>query len=85
MAKDPTKMSRPDRWVYHCSNAIEALQALVELQQEYEEWRDNLPENVQDGPTSDKLYEVCDLDIQGALSTVEEAEGMDLPRGFGRD
>jgi hypothetical protein len=31
------------------------------------------------------LVAVCDLDIASALGTAEEAEGLDLPLGFGRD
>ena len=81
-AKTP---SRPDRWAAACSDAITAIEELVELQSEYEDWKDNLPESLQSSPVGEKLEEVCNLDLQSALDTISDAEGADLPRGFGKD
>jgi hypothetical protein len=50
---------------------------LRELQEEYQEWRDNLPETLQSTALADNLDEVCSLDL--------EQLDLDLPRGFGRD
>jgi hypothetical protein len=58
---------------------------LKELQDEYQEWMDNLPENLQNSPVAERLQEVCDLDVDGAQDMIGEAEGIDLPQGFGRD
>lgn len=77
--------SRAQRWAEAAEAAEAALNTLLEVQQEYEEWKDNLPENLQDSPVGEKLEAVCDLDIQGAIDTVQEASGADLPMGFGRD
>jgi len=33
----------------------------------------------------EELEAVCDVDLEGALATVQDAEGADLPLGFGRD
>lgn len=77
--------SRPQRWADAASRATAALEELVELQSEYQEWLDGLPENLQSGALADKLQSVCDLDLESAKQSVEEAEGIDLPRGFGRD
>ncbi len=63
--------SRPARWA-------EAVATLEELQQEYEQWHDGLPENLTGGALAEKLQAVADID----LSSVQEA---DLPLGFGRD
>lgn len=84
-SKKPKKQSRAQRWSEACSDAIDALSRLVDLQSEYQDWLDNLPENLADSPVGEKLQAVCDLDLSGAQSTVEEAEGLDLPQGFGRD
>ena len=65
------KRSRPQRW-------MEAVETLRALQAEYQEWLDNLPENLQDGALADKLQAVCELDL-------DELENVDLPLGFGRD
>jgi len=64
------KPSRVQRWQ-------EAVETLRELQTEYQEWFDNLPESLQDSTLAEKLQGVCDLDI-------DELD-VDLPRGFGRD
>ena len=84
-SKTTTPKSRPERWNAACAKAHEALDELKELQDEYQEWYDGMPENLQQGPTGEKLEEITNLDIEGAISTVEEIEGVELPRGFGRD
>lgn len=99
MAKKGT--SRAARWAEAeaCSKAdtagadlSAALEELIEIQSEYEEWKDNLPENLQTAPVGEKLEAVCNLDLQGALDSLEEvtetiteANNADLPQGFGRD
>lgn len=55
----------------------DAVAELVELQADYQQWLDALPESLADTPTADALRAVCDLD----LSELE----IDPPRGFGRD
>ncbi len=104
MAKN---MSRPERWAAAAKVAREALDKaragqeeleaamsdLKAVQEEYEGWKDNLPESLQSSPTADKLEEVCNMDLDwsngddldDAESKLDEAEGVDLPRGFGRD
>lgn len=73
-----------------------AMEELKSVQDEYSEWKDNLPENLAGSALGEKLEEVCNLDIESASSEidsaidtarscVDDAEGMDLPRGFGRD
>jgi hypothetical protein len=102
--------SRPQRWADAAGRALDAVneiaghlddletavEELKEVQQEYQDWRDNLPENLANSPLGEKLNEVADLDLEDLASSVrdacdeaqgkiEEAEGMDLPRGFGKD
>ena len=88
--------SRPKRWAEAClnaSNAIsnleEAISELQSLQEEYQEWADNLPENLQSSALAEKLQAICDLDFSSGVdeiqSLIEEAESLDLPLGFGRD
>jgi hypothetical protein len=77
--------SRANRWAYAVSNTLTALETLLEIQQEYQEWQGNLPENLKSSALGEKLDAVCDLDIEGVKSTVEEAGEIDLPIGFGRD
>ena len=64
------RRSRPQRW-------RDAVETLRELQEEYQEWLDNLPENLQSTALAEKLDEVCSLDL--------DQLDVDLPRGFGRD
>jgi exonuclease VII small subunit len=106
----PKPKSRPQRWSDAATDAAQALtdmeeakgkfeEAMAELksvQDEYEEWKDNLPENLQQSPLGEKLEEVCGLDLEtaagdidsavsNARDLIEEAEALDLPRGFGKD
>jgi hypothetical protein len=64
------RRSRPQRW-------RDAVAELLELQADYQQWLDGLPESLADTHTADALQAVCDLD----LSNLE----LDPPRGFGRD
>lgn len=102
----PKRESRPQRWARHCDEALAAIEALnvtdVEaalddlrnLKEEYESWKDNLPDNLQSGSLAEKLEAVCDLEfdideLQSAIDAIrekiEEAQAIDLPRGFGKD
>lgn len=81
----PKVLSRPKRWADAASRALAALEELKDLQGEYEQWRDGLPDNLQQSTLAEKLDEVCDLDLDSALDTAGEAENIDLPLGFGRD
>jgi hypothetical protein len=69
---------------------------LASIREEYEQWHADLPENLENSPMAEKLEAVVDLDldyigsaiteaIDEARSRVEDAEGIDLPLGFGRD
>jgi hypothetical protein len=79
------KQSRSQRWADAVAKAKEGLEALKELQDEYQEWYDNMNENLQGGATGEKLQAITELDIDGAISTVDDCESADLPQGFGRD
>lgn len=100
-------MSRPDRWRAAVSDAQAALDAVVaalddvrpalealqDVQQEYADWLDTMPDSLRYGPMGEKLQAIVDLtldiDLDGILdevtNAVDEAEGADLPLGFGRD
>lgn len=100
--------SRRARWERACATgrtALEAIEAakadlegafsdLRDLQQEYQDWNDNLPDSLGNGnsPVSEKLEAVCGLDlpeqvddIDEAAAALDEAEGADLPLGWGKD
>ena len=64
------RRSRPQRW-------RDAVAELLELQADYQQWLDGLPESLADTPTADALRAVCALDLSGLE--------LDPPRGFGRD
>jgi len=68
--KPADRRSRPQRW-------RDAVAELLELQADYQQWLDGLPESLAESMTADALRTVCDLD----LSSLE----VDPPRGFGRD
>lgn len=91
----PKQPSRSARWMeavgearVNLDNLRDCLERLNEIREEYEEWQGNLPENLQSSALGEKLEEVVNLDFD-VLSEVEtaidNAEGIDLPQGFGRD
>ena len=84
-AKKQKPKSRTQRWSEAASAAVSALEELQSIQEEFEEWKDNLPENLQQSALGEKLETVCGIDLTSALDSVQEAESADLPLGFGRD
>lgn len=99
------KTSRPKRWAIAaeglraayaaleiaCERFADSAEALEEVRAEYEEWRDSLPEGLQQSAVGEKLDALCDIDtgvvvdLSEAETLVDEAESADLPLGFGRD
>lgn len=79
------KESRAARWSRLASEALGIAQELKEIQDEFESWKDNLSENLQSSPVGEKLEEICGIDLESAVSALEEAEGADVPLGYGRD
>ena len=65
------RRSRPQQW-------NDAVQTLLTLQDQYQEWRDALPASLAGSVTAELLEQVCDLDLS-------DLEAVELPRGFGRD
>lgn len=53
------------------------LAELLELQTDYQQWLDGLPESLADTPMADALRTVCELDVT--------ALDVDPPCGFGWD
>ncbi len=56
----------------------EAVASLVQLQEHYGEWQENLPESLQASALGEKLQAIAELDL-GELQAVEP------PLGYGRD
>ena len=64
-------MPRPRRWAA-------AVTTLVELQDQYRDWLDNLPASLESSRLSEKLQAIVERDL-------EEWQAVDPPRGYGRD
>jgi hypothetical protein len=62
---------RPRRWAA-------AVTALVDLQDEYRAWLDNLLANLEGSRLAEKLQAIAELDL-------DEMRAIDPPRGYGRD
>ena len=67
------RRSRPQKW-------RDAVQALVDILDDYEQWRDNLPEHLTETATAERIEEVLEL-----RDLVDQLEAAELPKGFGRD
>ena len=65
------RRSRIQRW-------NDTIAAAVELQAEYADWLDALPDNQQDSALADALRAIVELDLS-------ELQAVEPPRGFGRD
>lgn len=88
--------SRPKRWANALANAQTAVEELEgafnelqELKDEYQDWQDNLPENLQQSALGEKLEAISCLEFEHSIDEVkgqiDEAEACELPLGFGRD
>ena len=64
-------LSRPQRWAA-------AVATLIDLQDQYRAWLDNLPASRDGSRLADKLQAIAELDL-------EELQMIDPPRGYGRD
>jgi|SRR5215472_15942226 len=64
-------LPRPQRWAA-------ALAVLIDLQDQYQTWLDNLPASLEGSRLAEKLQAIVELDL-------EELQAIDPPRGYGRD
>ena len=74
IAKRPRAPSRPAR-------LTALLEAVEELQAEYEQWLDNLPPGINESPLAERLQET----IEQLTSVAEILAEVNPPKGFGRD
>ena len=76
--------SRATRYSNAQSSISDGKGVFEELRDELQEWRDNLPENLQSGSKADALDEAIS-NLEQAISSAEEAEGVDVefPGMFG--
>lgn len=65
------RRSRPQRW-------RAAVAELVELQEQYREWLEALPDNLRESALGEALRAVCEINLS-------ELEAAEPPRGYGRD
>jgi hypothetical protein len=65
------RIPRPARWTA-------AVATLIELQDEYRAWLDNLPASLKSSRLAEKLQAIAEIDL-------EELQAIDPPRGYGRD
>ena len=77
--------SKPKRWQRLMDELRSVCEELFEMRDEYEEWRDNLPENLDGSVVAEKLDAVLDLPFDEVEAALNEMESADLPLGFGRD
>jgi hypothetical protein len=71
--KPADRRSKPKQW-------DDAVGTLLDILDDYQDWRDRLPPGVADSPTADRLDEVLAL-----RDLVEQLQGVELPKDFGRD
>ena len=79
------KLTRAQRWSNASNELQEAYNVLSELVEEYRDWREVLPENLDGSAVAEKLDTLLDTFEQIDQGAVEEITEVDLPLGFGRD
>lgn len=80
------QLSRPKRWQQAINLLLNGLSEIQSLKDEYSDWLDNLPENLQSSALYEKLEAIVNgQEIDDLESNISELEGLELPRGFGRD
>jgi len=80
------KETRKTRWDNSINKIREGLQELQDVKEEFEDWQSNLPENLESSPLGEKLEEVVGSSFCDEIeSACDDAENIDLPKGFGRD
>ena len=67
------RRSKPALWV-------DAVQTLLGILDDYQDWRDAMPPGVAESATGQRLDKVLEL-----RDLVEQLEAAELPKGFGRD
>jgi len=78
--------SRPQRWQQSINQILEGLSELQSLREEYSDWKDNIPENLESSALYEKLEAIVDgQEIDDLEQAISEVEGLELPKGFGRD
>ena len=76
----PKKLT-PDEefWQEHASRAKDAIEELLTVQADYESAFDDLTERQQESARGDAIQRILDLDLDTALTILDEALGTDLP------
>lgn len=80
---NPKSKTPAARWKQYCSDAYEALSRLKEVQEEYQDWYDDMSDSQQESGTGEQVQAVTEIDIEELLSNVEDAQNLDLPTRFG--
>ena len=83
--KLPPRESRANAWQRLADEAAANIEQLIEYQGEFESAQSAQPDSLQDGPFAQRCEEICGIDLESALSTLQEAVDAEPPRGFGRD
>ena len=82
------KPSRQKRLINALTKIQNELEELSLIREELEDWRDNMPENMSESATMEKLEEVIS-GFEDELPEIEEAidnlENLEFPKGFGRE
>src|ERR1700751_939213 len=74
----PTSARPPSRMLPRPQRGAAAVTALVDLQDEFRAWLENLPASLDGSRLAEKLQAITELDL-------EELQSIDPPRGYGRD
>jgi hypothetical protein len=85
VGKPAPRESRANAWQRLADEAAANIEQLIEYQGEFESAKSAQPDSLRDGPFAQKCEEICGIDLESALSALQEAADAEVPLGFGRD
>lgn len=74
-----TRTSLPKHWATASADAIEAIEQLVDLQSQYREWLDELPEESRTSELAARLLRIVDLNLDHLVTELAEILSINLP------
>lgn len=68
-----------EQWDQAVAKATDAIQDLIDIQEQCQEKYDEMSEKVQEGERGMALDAVCALDLTGAMDTLSDAAAIQIP------
>ena len=75
----PSRRSLHKHWARVVADAREAIEQLIDLQRQCDDWLSELPDELQSSELADRLLEVTQLELDQPLRAIQAAASVELP------